>query len=920
MAPSVPREVQKWMQMLALTHTIKDAKFDLANGYLIAQMFQRYYPKDCSLYQYENGQSIHCRSNNWEMLFRLFKKLKFPCTREEFDEVLHHVDDAAVLFLCKVYEFLTGKKVVLFGSPQKPTEPRFAKHTASWKLKDAHLERIEDNIHRTIRRIQTLERHNDDLARDRIGPDGAGVRRFIALAKAHDTADNDKLRSLKSKTETEVTDTQGPVREQTVNAMLSKTAGMQSMNSVSSNQTTRPIKSQQTHTASVIANIGFHQPTGTIKATLDIIKPLILGELDKQTLAQAADSEELDPVMAFIEATLREALPEPLILKLFKEKLIARASLFIDSLLKSSVEFWKTWSAFLPLLNELPARSKVFESAMDFWKRVGELCKNRDEALTQKCMLNVCLPSLVQLMHADATKRETCCQLVYTFLTGEVTHADQSGLSLPRAVARLQALKTVKDLLFEKFGNKFVTSYVPCLACFVHWDCSPSQPLTDHLLDLYLYYALLALQMPQPRLRMAGLTLLTSIAGSGSSDAVLSLVASLKGLMYDSWWEVQAGLLLLVSTLLLKYFPGYTTQPLSPQNTTAVEDLLKIVKHVVNPQTASKNVLQVGLSYFSRNLHQLVLPPTTAPPKDEDGGEAPQTNAAVKSFCMLYANALTSQQAAFRGRLLPPECQAGGGSEQAGGAESSSISQHQPEKVQYVLGENTVFFQEYPLFPLAAASGGGSSPSSSSAKNTTSRLCVELAEAVCAVANGSGAAKEESEVDPVENAAAILHVPLLPLDRLEAGHLETIYALVKRKILDNNGLPAQSWVPVYDLLKKYLFVALLEPENHALAAKVLRETFYAPEAGQTRQLFIRNSTETFVSMYGLCLANDAADPEAEDGGPSAALVSEATLCEFVKSLISEDSELKSAFKNVFRYYKEQKRDEFDRSMLAPLAS
>lgn len=111
MAPSIPREVVKWIQGLAVTHTIKDAKFDLANGYLIAQLFQRYYPREVNLFAFENGQSIHCRSNNWEMLFRMFKKVKFPTTREEFEEICHHVDDAAVLFLCKVYEFLTGKKV-----------------------------------------------------------------------------------------------------------------------------------------------------------------------------------------------------------------------------------------------------------------------------------------------------------------------------------------------------------------------------------------------------------------------------------------------------------------------------------------------------------------------------------------------------------------------------------------------------------------------------------------------------------------------------------------------------------------------------------------------------------------------------------------------------------------------------------------
>eukprot|EP00392_Amoebophrya_sp_AT5.2_P000658 g659.t1 len=513
MAPSIPREVVKWIQGLAVTHTIKDAKFDLANGYLIAQLFQRYYPKEVNLFAFENGQSIHCRSNNWEMLFRMFKKVKFPTTREEFEEICHHVDDAAVLFLCKVYEFLTGKKVVLFSSPQKPAVPGFAKQTASWKLKDIHLDRIEDNIHRTIRRIQSLERHNDELAQDRIGPDGAGVRRFIALAKAHDTADNEKARSMK-KEESQVLDSQGPVREQTVNALnnFSKSGSMASAPSQ-----TRPKSSPAS--GSIVAQIGFNQPAGVTKPVLDIMRPLILAEVDKKQLAEIAESDEVDPIIAFVDASVREMLPEATVLKLFKEKLIARAGLFLDSMLKSSIEFWRTWTVFLPLLAEAPARGKIFESALDFWRRVGELCKTRDEALTQKCMTSICLGPIVEIMHADATKRDALCQLIYTFLPGGADTGGPAGLhgtmSLPRAVARLQALKAVKDLLVQKHGAKFVSSYVPCLSCFVDYDVSPTQMLTDHLLDLYLYYALLALQMPQPTVRMAGLGVLTAVAGSG---------------------------------------------------------------------------------------------------------------------------------------------------------------------------------------------------------------------------------------------------------------------------------------------------------------------------------------------------------------------------------------------------------------------
>lgn len=98
--------------------------------------------------------------------------------------MLHHVPEAAIYFLCRVYEFCTKRKAfVRAGPPLQKNLPSFARETASWKLKDAELDRIEDTIHRTIRRITVLEKHNDVLARERLGPDGRGVERLIQVAR-----------------------------------------------------------------------------------------------------------------------------------------------------------------------------------------------------------------------------------------------------------------------------------------------------------------------------------------------------------------------------------------------------------------------------------------------------------------------------------------------------------------------------------------------------------------------------------------------------------------------------------------------------------------------------------------------------------------------------------------------------------------
>ena len=80
---NIPREILKWLQTLELTHTIKDAKFDLANGYFFAQMLQRYHPNIINIHSYENKSKLESRMNNWLELHKQFKKMDFAVHKSE---------------------------------------------------------------------------------------------------------------------------------------------------------------------------------------------------------------------------------------------------------------------------------------------------------------------------------------------------------------------------------------------------------------------------------------------------------------------------------------------------------------------------------------------------------------------------------------------------------------------------------------------------------------------------------------------------------------------------------------------------------------------------------------------------------------------------------------------------------------------
>ena len=51
---------------------------------MIAQILQRYFPKDVKMWSYENALRLECRENNWlEMHKSVFPKIGLPMHKSE---------------------------------------------------------------------------------------------------------------------------------------------------------------------------------------------------------------------------------------------------------------------------------------------------------------------------------------------------------------------------------------------------------------------------------------------------------------------------------------------------------------------------------------------------------------------------------------------------------------------------------------------------------------------------------------------------------------------------------------------------------------------------------------------------------------------------------------------------------------------
>lgn len=109
------RDVLKWIQSLDLSYSVKNAKRDFANGFLIAEIFSRYYDKDIQMFSFENGTSLSTKRDNWNQLLRFFIKKGIEpggaaVSKTEVEEVIYCKPEPTERFINRVYEFLTGKK------------------------------------------------------------------------------------------------------------------------------------------------------------------------------------------------------------------------------------------------------------------------------------------------------------------------------------------------------------------------------------------------------------------------------------------------------------------------------------------------------------------------------------------------------------------------------------------------------------------------------------------------------------------------------------------------------------------------------------------------------------------------------------------------------------------------------------------
>lgn len=528
----LPRDILKWLQSLDLTYSVKNAKRDFSNGFLVAEILSRFFPQEVQMHSFDNGSALNKKLDNWDQIVKFCDRKQISIPHSLIDEVVHCKDGAALPLLQIIYTSLTNRPAAKVIKPQTDEEliPPFARATATAlireTIKDSELKTVlaDQNTNRSKTK-EILSKHNEALRDEKL----SDPQRFTArtekrippkqVASSQDDVPQVQFLEIQVKqvdravSQLRVSSERSAAASQAASALEQSVASLGSTPAVSAHRAQQPPQLPK-----------FTPVMTTLKDIVNETMKSDMGEMQKLDLNK-------ERAVGFVEALAKGDIA-PKHGTTFHASIVARAAELIDAFVNVPKEFW-VFISLQDALLRLPDAHPLFGSTVSMICSLAAELQQRDAFASFMYCSDYVLPKMVPLLKTRPEKRPTLLALCYSFV------ADSAAAHIP-------LLKVLQEKL-DDFGV-----FVLCLAVLSQSE----HEWSDNLLDLYIYYTIQGLSAESASLRSASVAILR-LVGRDRPSLVLPILPRLEAMTKDPWWESQAQLLMIGANLLRNLSPSH---------------------------------------------------------------------------------------------------------------------------------------------------------------------------------------------------------------------------------------------------------------------------------------------------------------------------------------------------------------------------
>ncbi|CAM9629518.1 unnamed protein product, partial [Ectocarpus fasciculatus] len=599
---NLPREVLRWIQSLDLAYSVKSVKRDFSNGFLVAEIFSRYYAQEISMHSYDNGTALKAKKDNWAQLMKVFRKLGLSgqISEDEVGRVLRCEENAAVLFVSKLYEILTQRKVqVNVKAPTIGRSAGYAKDTGAWKVKEAlrRSDLSETSDDRAVRGyaagvVDTHERSLQDdrsLDPERYNPVGGSVARSVA-PKASGPEDNEmpqvRVKEIQVKQlDRNVTHLRASKQSMGGGSVSPSVGGGRGGTPGAAGRSFDPHASVSQHQAPADTMGHGRGRDMAAENSSSLLNTCIARVINPENVPRwHGGLEPIQNLLSMLDHLRVGGNSTDNLVSAAVREIQSSAGELAESCAITPKQFWKVSDLFVSLLVAAPQNSKAYGAAVECFSHIGYTIAQRDPRSSLSMFCDFALFKLVPTLQSHPRKRIGILQTLLSFSPADSHSHVQSIKKLQDALSGGAGGSTLSEA-----ASQILPVFISCLTILATLETC----LDDVLLDLYLYYSAIALGMSSPRVRAGGIGVLATLYGR-ARDSVAQMLPQLCNIAgAEKWWEVHVYLLSLCARVLEGELeaPGSTSSD-------ACSFALEIIEKLFS-ENAPKNIKLWGIAVLA---------------------------------------------------------------------------------------------------------------------------------------------------------------------------------------------------------------------------------------------------------------------------------------------------------------------------------